>query len=149
MTMKKNTAKPASIIDEILKKSSEDFDQTAAPKYDYVVDANSFFTENNPDGFMTKKGLLTMLEGKTRKELADFDAFLQKLSSGATIECNPNPDLDKSGRECIYVKIWLKNGSQPYKVYTSEMLSDFIGLYQDKAFTCDLSLTSLYKTAIA
>jgi len=136
------------VIDLILQKQSEEFESQEPIKGGKLITADNFFTDGNPSGFISKAGFKRLVSPQSKSELVAFDAFLKELNSGVKINAMPLEKPDTDGRNYVWVTVGYKRGTRPYKVFTAEKLSTFIGVYQEGLITCSLSLDSLYKAAI-
>ncbi|MEJ5962243.1 hypothetical protein [Pedobacter immunditicola] len=142
--------KTADIIDFILaeqeKSKSEIQKQITDNKT--ILDDESFFLDNKPEGIMTKEQFKELLQRVSKIELQAFKTFLDVMNDNRKINTSSFAQTDKKGQEYYWLKIYGKNGATEFKVSSFPGLDRLMQGYLYNLYNVTLTLEGLYTEAI-
>ena len=130
------------------RKAKEQSENPAAFKTT-VITNDSFFTDNNPLGWMSKQEFIeSILNGLTENELKEFNLFLKKLTLGERFSFKPLP-WSRTGKSWYFVTFSYSKGEQKYKIPSVGQTETFLVMYQVGGCNCDISLMGLRTVALS
>jgi len=114
-----------------------------------VITNDTFFTDNNPMGCMSKVDFIQyILDGSSETELKEYQLFIQKLSNGERLNFKPLA-YGRSEKKKYYVTFSYVKGEQQYKVPAVGQTDTFLVFYQIGQIICkDLTLQGLREIAL-
>jgi hypothetical protein len=145
-----NTEKTTDIIDFILaeqQKSKAEI-QSQVDAHKTLINDQTFFLDNAPEGIMTKEQFIFLMQGINKSDLQAFKTFIGIMTESRKINTSSFAQTDKKGNEYYWLKIYGKNGSSEFKVSSFPGLDRLMQGYLFNMYNVSLTLEALYAEAM-
>lgn len=113
-----------------------------------VINNETFFTDNLPEGIMSKDEFKEMMTTIPETQLKAFDALIKAMTENRKINTSEFAQTNKYGNEYYWIKLFGKNGMTEFKVSTFPGLDKLMQGYLFNIYKVSLSLKELYNEAM-
>lgn len=111
------------------------------------IDAESFFTDNNESGYVSKKAFNDYIVPLSDREFLYLGLFFKDITAGRKLSIDRIPKVDRNGKEYYWVKPAYQNIDSGMKIMSFPNFERFYHDYGAKYFTMELSLEALCQVA--
>jgi hypothetical protein len=108
-----------------------------------VMVAKDFFTEDNPDGYFSKKGFQDYGSKLIRNEQSDLAGFIDQMKRGTKLNMNLIVRKDRSNRPYCFPQFYFARGIKGFKIIVNDEILRFIEDYAEGRITVNFSLLEL------
>jgi hypothetical protein len=112
-----------------------------------VLTAKDFFTDENSEGYFSKKEFQHYGSTLIRNERNDLAGFIEELKRGTKVNMNLIVRKDRSNRPYCFPQFFFARGVKGYKIIVNDEILRFINDYAEGKITVNFSLLELGKVS--
>ncbi|MBC8987741.1 hypothetical protein H9X96_18410 [Pedobacter sp. N36a] len=112
-----------------------------------LIDNQTWFTENVPQGIMSIDQFNFEIETSSKTQLQSLSSLLRIMSESRKINTTDFAHTDKNGKSYYWIKAFGKNGGTEFKIFDFPGLAKLIEGYIWQLYLVNVSLEGLYSEA--
>jgi hypothetical protein len=135
------------IIDVILAKQAKTKEEVnaQADSNKTLIDNKTFFTDNFPEGILSKEQFLQMITRPSKAQLSAINSLARAMTEKRKINTSDFSYTDKKGHDYYFIKLDGQNGGTEFKILTFPGLDKLIKGYLWNVYNVQISLEGLYQ----
>lgn len=147
VTMNTNNNDIINVILASQKKAKEEI-QIQNDSTKTVINNETFFTDNLPEGIMSKEDFLKMTSTASEAQLKAISSLSKAMTENKKINTTDFAYTDKQGKEYYFIKLYGRNGGTEFKILSFPGLDKLMQGYLFNIYKVNVSLEELYTEAM-